>query len=370
MKEKNFIDYENLGISNSSFKDELEDAAKRVINSGWYILGKEVESFETNFSTYIGSKYCIGVASGLDALILSIEALSLPPRSDVLVASNTYIATIISIIRAGHNPILVEPDKETHNIDPAKLRNALTDKTRLIVVTHLFGKCCRMDEINEFAKQKNLLVIEDCAQAHGAKFNGKKAGNFGITGCFSFYPTKNLGAIGDAGAIVTNNKEIAEKLKYLRNYGSKIKYHNKYLGHNSRLDEIQAAFLKVKLKYLDDMNNHKIKLSKIYFKGLPSWLKLPRINEYEHDVFHIFCVRHPKRDFLKKWLLDNGIRTEIHYPIPPHKQESMKKILTGEWPIADELHNTSLSLPISYGASELQVKRVCEILRSTPFEYK
>mgnify|MGYP001175727006 CR=1 FL=1 len=366
MLNKEPILYENLSISNSSFIKELEETAKRVINSGWYVLGQEVKSFEDNFASYIGSKYCVGVASGLDALTLSIEALELPPKSEVLVASNTYIATIISIIRAGHCPILIEPDINTYNIDSSKLKRSLTEKTRLILVTHLYGKCCRMDLINEFAQKYNLEVIEDCAQAHGAKLYNQRAGTFGVAGCFSFYPTKNLGAIGDAGAIVTNNEMLAERLLYLRNYGSKEKYVNKYLGHNSRLDEIQAAFLNVKLKHLDKMNEHKRKLSEIYINELPNWLKLPRVKEEEFDVFHIFCVRHQKRELIRKWLADNLIKTEIHYPIPPHKQEAMKDILIGQWPISEELHETSFSLPISYGTSLSEVKKVCEILSSTP----
>ena len=252
------IEYESLARSNSAYMAELEDAATRVIRSGWYVLGQEVSAFETEFAQYVGAEHCIGVANGLDALILSIEALDLPKGSNVLVASNTYIATILAIVRAGHQPVLVEPDLETFNIDPANLAGAMTSNTRAICVTHLFGKSCRMDAICAFAQEHGLRIIEDCAQSHGAKLAGKMTGTFGDAGCFSFYPTKNLGAIGDAGAVVTNDDALADRLRHTRNYGSKQKYVNEYLGINSRLDEIQAAMLRVKLRHLDEMTEHKL----------------------------------------------------------------------------------------------------------------
>lgn len=357
------IEYESLANSNAVFMDELEDAAKRVIRGGWYVLGQEVADFEAEFAQYVGAKHCIGVANGLDALILSIEALDLPKGSDILVASNTYIATILAIVRAGHRPVLVEPDRETFNIDPTLLSAALTDSTRAICVTHLFGKACRMDSIATFAREHGLRVIEDCAQSHGAKLNGVMTGTFGDAGCFSFYPTKNLGAVGDAGAVITNDDALADRLRHTRNYGSKRKYVNEYIGVNSRLDEIQAALLRVKLRYLDQMTQHKRVLAEIYFANLPDWLKLPRRLDGEYDVFHIFGVRHPKRDELRAWLLGRGVKTEVHYPIPPHRQKAMQSVLSGEWPIAEELHNTELSLPISYGHSTDDVLRVCEILK-------
>ena len=356
------IDFENLYKSNREYIAELENAAKRVINSGWYVLGDEVKQFEKEFAEYLGIKYCIGVASGLDALILSIEALSFPKNSDILVASNTYIATILAIIKAGHKPVLVEPDEKTFNIDPNKLAKSITSKTKAICVTHLFGKCCRMDEINLFADNHNLEIIEDCAQAHGAKLKDQLAGTFGKAGCFSFYPTKNLGSLGDAGAIATNDENLYDKLLHLRNYGSKVKYKNEYLGSNSRLDEIQAAFLRVKLKYLNSLIAHKRNLAEVYFKKLPDWLELPTKNEDEFDVFHIFCVRHINRDSLIKWLTNNGIKTDIHYPIPPHKQKALKNILPQNWPISELIHQTCFSLPISNGTSKNEVKRICEVL--------
>ena len=356
------IEYESLAQSNASLMEELEAAASRVIRSGWYVLGQEVAAFEQEFAKYIGVGHCIGVGNGLDALILSIEALDFPKGSDILVASNTYIATILAIVRSGHRPVLVEPDIETFNMDARLLPKALTANTRAICVTHLFGKSCRMDAIGAFAAEHGLKIIEDCAQSHGARLNGKMTGTFGNAGCFSFYPTKNLGAIGDAGAIVTNDDELAEKLRHLRNYGSKQKYVNRYMGANSRLDEIQAAMLRVKLVYLESITLHKRKLAEIYFKELPDTVSLPRQREDEYDVFHIFGIRHPQRNVLRQYLLDKGIRTEIHYPITLNRQDAMQGIIAGEYPVAAELHATELSLPISMGHDRVSIRRVCKVI--------
>jgi dTDP-4-amino-4,6-dideoxygalactose transaminase len=360
------IEYESLAQSNARFMAELEAAAARVIRSGWYVLGQEVSAFEAEFAQYVGAKHCIGVANGLDALILSIEALNLPKGSDILVASNTYIATILAIVRAGHQPVLVEPELETFNMDPARLTAAMTKQTRAICVTHMFGKSCRMDAIGAFAKENGLRLIEDCAQSHGAKLAGQMTGTFGDAGCFSFYPTKNLGALGDAGAVVTNDDALADRLRHTRNYGSKQKYVNEYVGVNSRLDEMQAALLRVKLRRLDEMTQHKRTLAEIYFDGLPGWLTLPRRRDDEYDVFHIFGVRHGRRDELRTWLLEQGIKTEVHYPIPPHRQKAMQGILSGDWPVAEEQHATELSLPISNGHTVDDVRRVCEIFAGAP----
>jgi dTDP-4-amino-4,6-dideoxygalactose transaminase len=357
------IEYESLADSNKQFMQELEAAATNVIRSGWYVLGHEVIAFEKEFATWVGSRHCIGVANGLDALILLIEALMLPKGSEIIVASNTYIATILAIIRAGHKPVLVEPDPATFNIDPLKIKSSITASTRAICVTHLFGKTCRMDAICAIANEHGLKLIEDCAQSHGAKLAGRMTGTFGDAGCFSFYPTKNLGALGDAGAVVTDDDEIADRLRHLRNYGSKQKYVNKYAGVNSRLDEIQAALLRVKLRHLDNMSEHKRNLAQIYFNNLPDWLTLPRQKEDEYDVFHIFGVRYQERDRLKSWLLEQGVKTEIHYPIPPHRQEAMQGILQGDYLIADQLHETELSLPISVGHQIKDVQLVTEIIK-------
>ena len=356
------IEYESLARSNASFMAELEAAATRVIRSGWYVLGQEVSAFEAEFAQYVGAKHCIGVANGLDALILSIEALDLPRGSDILVASNTYIATILAIVRAGHKPLLVEPDIATFNMNPALLPQAITPNTRAICVTHLFGKTCRMDAIGAFAREHGLKVVEDCAQSHGAKLGDQMNGTFGDAGCFSFYPTKNLGALGDAGAVVTNDDALADRLRHTRNYGSKQKYVNRYVGVNSRLDEIQAAMLRVKLRHLDEMTAHKRTLAEIYFAGLPEWLTKPVRRDDEFDVFHIFGIRHPQRDALRQHLLAHGIKTEVHYPIPPHRQEAIKGILYGDYAIADELHATELSLPISAGHTMQDVEFVSEII--------
>ncbi len=360
------IEYENLARSNSAFLTEIEAAAARVIRGGWYILGEEVRAFEVEFAEYIGTKHCIGVANGLDALILSIEALNLPKGSDVLVASNTYIATILAIVRAGHRPVLVEPKIETFNLDPSKLAEAVTTNTRAICVTHLFGKTCRMDEICAFSQEYGLKLIEDCAQSHGARLGKRVTGSFGDAGCFSFYPTKNLGAIGDAGAIVTDDDEFAERLRHSRNYGSKQKYINKYVGVNSRLDELQAAILRIKLRHLDEMTAHKRSLAEIYFANLPEWVSQPARRNDEFDVFHIFGIRYEHRDALRQHLLTEGIKTEVHYPIAPHHQEGMKGILFGDYPVAEKLHRTELSLPISVGHTADDVRQVCDAIRYFP----
>jgi dTDP-4-amino-4,6-dideoxygalactose transaminase len=356
------IEYESLAQSNQKFMSELEAAASRVIRSGWYVLGQEVGAFEAEFAEYVGAKHCIGVANGLDALILSIEALDFPKGSDILVASNTYIATILAIVRAGHKPVLVEPDLATFNMNAAKLPQAMTVNTRAICVTHLFGKTCRMDAIGAFARENGLRVVEDCAQSHGARLGTQMTGTFGDAGCFSFYPTKNLGAIGDAGAIVTNDDALADRLRHTRNYGSKQKYVNRYVGVNSRLDELQAAMLRVKLSYLDAMTVHKRALAEIYFANLPEWVDKPVRRPDEYDVFHIYGIRHPKRDALRQHLLESGVKTEIHYPIPPHQQEAMRGILAGSYPIAEELHATELSLPISVGHTADDVARVTALV--------
>lgn len=357
------IDYENLRKLNEPFMTEYTEAFSRVLDSGWFVLGNTVKSFEENFASYVGTKHCIGVASGLDALILSLKVYGFNEGCEVIVPSNTYIATILAIINAGLKPVLVEPDIRTYNINPNLIEEAISPKTVAIMIVHLYGKSCDMDPILHICKDHDLKLIEDCAQSHGAKYKGKMTGSFGDFGAFSFYPTKNLGALGDAGAICTDDDDLAEKMTALRNYGSHRKYYNKYLGGNSRLDEVQAAFLNVKLKHLDEINTHKRKLAKIYFKGIKGEVILPQKDEDFFDVFHIFNIRSKERDRLREMLLDRGVKTEIHYPLSPNKQEAMKGIIdTYETPLSDEIHETTLSLPISYCHSEEDVRQVVEIL--------
>jgi len=355
------IEYESLLNSNMQFYEEYISAFRTVLESGWYILGDSVRKFEDNFSSFCHTKYSVGVASGLDALILSLKVFNFPKGSEIIVPSNTYIATILAILHCNLKPILVEPNINTYNIDPTLIYEKITKKTKAIIVVHLYGKSCEMDSIMDISTKYNLVVIEDCAQAHGAKYKGQLVGSFGL-GAFSFYPTKNLGAIGDAGAITTNNIEVLNKLKALRNYGSVKKYQNDYIGYNSRLDEIQAALLSVKLKYMNDITDHKRNLASIYMNELKEDFIKPIISEDYFDVYHIFNIRHPKRDVLKDYLLQHNIKTEIHYPIPPNKQTCMNGVIKDSYPISEEIHNTTLSLPISYGHTENEIHRVIETL--------
>jgi len=357
------IEYENLKKVNQKLFDKYKDDFDVFLQSGWYILGEKVKKFENKFAAFCDSKHCVGVASGLDALILAIDAFDFPKQSEIIVPSNTYIATILAIVRNGFKPILVEPDIKTYNIDPDKIEEKISDRTKAILVVHLYGKACQMDKISNIAMRYNLVIIEDCAQAHGAKFKGQKVGSFGV-GCFSFYPTKNLGALGDGGAIVCNDEEYANRLKALRNYGSYRKYYNDYVGYNSRLDEVQAGFLSIKLDILDDITEHKKGLAKIYMENLDNDFIKPIVDEEYFDVYHIFNIRHAKRDKLRNYLLENNIKTEIHYPVAPHKQKAMRGIIHGDFPISEEIHETTLSLPISYFHTEGEVYRVVEVLNS------
>lgn len=355
------IEYENLKKANEKLFDEYKDNFDKFIQGGWYILGDQVAKFENEFSKFCNTEHCIGVASGLDALILAIDAFDFPKGSEVIVPSNTYIATILAIIRNGFTPILVEPNIETYNIDTAKIEDKITQNTKAILVVHLYGKACRMDKIIQISKKYDLKIIEDCAQAHGAKFEDQKVGSFGV-GCFSFYPTKNLGALGDAGAIVCNDKKYKEKIKSLRNYGSSEKYYNDDVGYNSRLDEIQAGFLSIKLKILNDITRHKRVLAKIYLDNLDDRFIKPVTHEDYFDVYHIFNIRCKKRDKLKAYLLKEGVKTEIHYPVAPHKQKSLHNVIEGVYPISELIHKTTLSLPISYFHTEKDIMTVCKIM--------
>ena len=356
------IEYESLSASNSFIIEEIKEAVCAAIDSGYYILGPSVEEFEKKFSSYT-TKYCVGVGNGLNALEIAFSCLDIPRNSEILVASNTYIATILAIINSGFRPVLVEPDINTYNIDPNKIINKISSNTSAICVTHMYGKPCSMKKIKEISESYNLKLIEDCAQSHGAMYENCTTGSFGDAGCFSFYPTKNLGGLGDGGAIVTDNKLIYEKARQLRNYGSDKKYSNRYIGYNSRLDELQAAALNVKLMHLPFIIEHKRAIAEIYFKFIKNnSIILPSRNEDEYDVHHIFPILVGKRNQLKDYLLSKGIKTEIHYPIAPHRQLAMKGLLDGDYPISEYIHNSELSLPISVGTSKEEAIYIAETI--------
>jgi dTDP-4-amino-4,6-dideoxygalactose transaminase len=358
------IEYENLREVNKPFFEEFKKSFENTLQSGWFILGKNVESFEKEFASYLAAGNCVGVASGLDALMLALKTYDFAPGDEVIVPSNTYIATILSIIQCGLKPVLVEPDINTYNIDSHFIEEKITSRTRALMIVHLYGKSCEMDPIVEICKKKELRLIEDCAQSHGAKYKGRMTGTFGDFGAFSFYPTKNLGALGDAGAVVTDDNEMAEKIRVLRNYGSKVKYYNEVPGFNSRLDEVQAAFLSVKLKMLDAINSHKRSLAGIYNERLKDTFIKPTTHPDYFDVYHIYNIRHPERDKLREYLLNNGIKTDVHYPVSPHKQKAMKDIFTGDYPVSEEIHNTTISLPVSYYHTHDQIHQVVDVLNS------
>ncbi|HSX38981.1 MAG TPA: DegT/DnrJ/EryC1/StrS family aminotransferase [Candidatus Saccharimonadales bacterium] len=361
-KNMRIIEYENLYKANKSFFTQYKQSFNKTLNSGWYILGDNVRLFENSFAKYLDAKYCVGVASGLDALEISLKCLDLEPKSEVIVPSNTYIATILAIIKLGLKPVLVEPNPMTYNIDVLKIEQKVTKHTKVIMPVHLYGKSCEMDKIMLVAKKHKLSVIEDCAQSHGAMFNKLKTGTFGDFGAFSFYPTKNLGALGDAGAIVCKTEQMYQKILALRNYGSNKKYFNKYIGYNSRLDEVQAGFLSVKLEHLDQINRHKRQLAAIYQAKLSTDFIKPAVEKAYFDVYHIYAIRHAKRDQLKEYLLKQGIKTEIHYPLPPHKQEAMQGVIKGKYPLSEEIHSTVLSLPISYLHTPADIEHVIAVM--------
>lgn len=358
------IPYEDLKKVNQRLIPDYISLLTEELQKGWYILGSQVQAFETNYANYHHVPYCVGVANGLDALILGLKVFDFPEGSEVIVPSNTYIATILSIVQCGLTPVLVEPSIDDYLIDVTQIESKITSTTVAIMPVHLYGKVCDMESILRIAKKYNLRVIEDCAQAHGATFHGQQAGTFGDIGAFSFYPTKNLGALGDAGAILVQDEILYGKLKALRNYGSEQKYYNKYIGLNSRLDEIQAVFLNLKLPFLARINAHKQRLAHIYHTQIVNDLIIkPSISDnYNKDVFHIYPIRSIHRDELKSYLLAHKIGTEIHYPVAPHQQEGYRSLLTGSFPISEYLHAHLLSLPISFAHTEEEIYRVCEVL--------
>lgn len=342
---------------------DLRDAFERVYNRSWYIEGEEDKAYEKAFAEYCDSKYCVGVGNGLDSLFLALKAMGIKEGDEVIVPSNTYIATALAVTYVGATPIFVEPDIRTFNIDPTKIEAAITDKTKAIMPVHLYGQACDMDPIMEVAKKYNLYVVEDCAQAHGAKYKGKVIGSFGDAAGFSFYPGKNLGALGDAGATVTNNEELAKKVRALSNYGSDYKYHHIYQGNNSRLDELQAAFLAAKLPHLNKVNLERRKIAQKYLNGINNpEIILPFVPEYAEPVWHIFGVRCDRRDELEKFLNDAGISTNKHYPIPMHLQGCYADLgfKKGDYPIAEEISETELSIPMYYGMTDEEVQYVID----------
>lgn len=343
------------------FDSELRNAFDRVYARSWYIEGVEDENFEKAFAEYCGSRYCVGVGNGLDALFLALKALGVGRGDEVIVPSNTYIATALAVTYVGATPVFVEPDIRTFNIDPTKIEAAITSKTKAIMPVHLYGQACDMDSIMEIAKKYNLFVVEDCAQAHGATYKGKVVGSFGDAAGFSFYPGKNLGALGDAGATITNTVELAKKIRALGNYGSDYKYHHVMQGNNSRLDELQAAFLAAKLPYLESMNAERRRIAEKYLNGIknPNVI-LPYVPDYAVPVWHIFGIRCNRRDELESFLNAAEIGTNKHYPIPMHLQECYKNLglKKGDFPIAEEISSTELSIPMYYGMKEEEIQYV------------
>jgi len=345
--------------------NDIRNAFERVFKRSWYIEGIEDERFEKAFAEYCGTKYCVGVGNGLDALMLSMKALMIGEGDEVIVPSNTYIATALAVTYVGATPVFVEPNIKTFNIDPELIEAAITSKTKAIIAVHLYGQACDMDLIKEIALKYNLKVIEDCAQAHGATYKGLKVGAFGDVSGFSFYPGKNLGALGDAGAIVTNDKELADKIRALGNYGSDFKYHHIYKGNNSRLDEVQAAFLSVKLPHLDRMNEERRRIAKMYTNGIKNQkIILPYVPEYTDPVWHIYGIRCKDRVALEMYLNSKGIGTNKHYPIPIHLQECYRdlNIPEGAFQIAEEISATELSIPMYYGMTNEEVQYVIDAI--------
>ncbi|GAB4404953.1 MAG: DegT/DnrJ/EryC1/StrS family aminotransferase [Anaerolineales bacterium] len=348
-------------------KVELDSAWRRVMESGWYILGSEVEAFEQEFAGYVGTRYCVGVGNGLDALHLILRAYEIGMGDEVIVPANTYIASWLAVSYAGATPVPVEPLEETCNLDPSRLEASISSRTTAIMAVHLYGQTAEMDAICAIARKYGLKVIEDAAQAHGARYHGKRAGSLGDAAGWSFYPGKNLGAWGDAGAVTTDDPVVAEKVRTLRNYGSQVKYHNLYKGFNSRLDELQAALLRVKLKVLDDWNERRARVAARYLDGLQdTGLTLPFVPQRMQPNWHLFVVRSKERDALQTHLQKHGIGTLIHYPLPPHLQPAYRDLgfSAGSFPISERIHREALSLPMGPHLTIEQVNAVITAIQS------
>lgn len=363
------VPFLDLKAINATYRDELIEASTRVIDSGWYILGEEVADFEKEFAAYGGSQYCIGVANGLDALTLVIRAWKelglLNSGDEIIVPANTYIASILAISENGLTPVLIEPSLETYNIDPKEIEKFITSRTRAILPVHLYGQLAEMPEIMAIAKKNKLLVLEDCAQAHGASLEGQKAGNWGDAAGFSFYPGKNLGALGDGGAITTNSAELAKLLRTLSNYGSQLKYKNDYKGINSRLDELQAALLRVKLRHLNTAISARQNVAARYLSGIQNpHIMLPNNPTSNEHVWHLFVIRSRQRELLQKHMAEQGVQTMIHYPVPPHHQQAYKELKESSYPITEQIHQQVLSLPMGQTLTEEQITRVIDACNS------
>ena len=357
-----FLDLEKV---NNRFRTEIDAKFKTILDKGWYLQGDENEEFEKNFSSYCGTKYALGVANGLDALRLIVKAYGFGEGDEIIVPANTYIATILAITENGCTPVLVEPDINTYNINPDLIEEKITSKTKAIMVVHLYGQAVQMQKIWDLAQKYNLKVFEDAAQAHGAIYSGKRTGNLSDAAAFSFYPGKNLGCMGDGGAVTTNDEEIYKKIKALANYGSDRKYHHIYKGLNSRLDEMQAAVVNVKLSHLDDDNNRRREIAKYYRENIKnSKIILPQTYDEYAAVWHIFAVRTQKRESFQRYLADNGIQTLIHYPTPPHKQDAYKEWHNLSLPVTEEIHKTIISLPMSPVMTKEEVQKVVEVINA------
>lgn len=357
------IKFLDLHKINERFRKEIDARIKEVLDSGWYIHGKQDEIFEKNFAKYIGAKHCIAVANGLDALNIIIKAYGFSAGDEIIVPANTYIASILAISENNCTPVLVEPSLKTYNIDPDLIEAKITPRTKAIMVVHLYGQAVQMEKIWQIAKKHNLKIIEDSAQAHGAIYQGKRAGNLGDVAGFSFYPGKNLGCLGDGGAITTNDKDLADKIRAIANYGSDRKYHHIYKGINSRLDEFQAALLDVKLPFLDSDNARRQEIAKYYRANIKNPLIiLPQTYDEKAHVWHIFAIRTDERERLQKYLEENNIQTNIHYPTPPHKQGAYKEWQNQSYPISEEIHATELTLPISPVMTDEEVKKIVEVI--------
>ncbi len=357
------IKFLDLHKINERFRNEIDERITQVLDSGWYILGEQVRVFEKNFANFCGVKHCIGCANGLDALNLIIKGFGFTDGDEIIVPANTYIASILAISQNGCKPILVEPDINTYNINPDLIEQKITDKTKAIMVVHLYGQAVEMEKIWQLAKKYNLKVIEDAAQAHGSLYNGKRVGALSDAAGFSFYPGKNLGCLGDGGCITTNDDELAFKVRAIANYGSDYKYHHIFKGINSRLDEIQAGVLDVKLNYLDRDNDRRRQIAKFYLENIKNPnIILPKVKSEDSHVWHIFAIRTRDRDRLIKHLKGNGIETNIHYPTAPHKQECYKEWQNESFPISEMIHQQVLSLPISPVMTDEEVTKIIKVI--------